>query len=156
MEYGTLSYGGERFEVESIGFEQEYEEVENVFGQIVCVGNDQKYTFESRKLSEKDGIVQPFDIEKVIYNDPATIVLWKDGTKTVVMCGEYDYYDAEKGLLLCIAKKAYGNNGRFNDVIREHAQEEEDVLSPESLADVINAFNDAIFNAAFGGERDGE
>ncbi len=26
------------------------------------------------------------DIEKVIFNDPATIVIWKDKTKTVVKC----------------------------------------------------------------------
>lgn len=61
-----------------------------------------------------------FEIEKVIFNNPATIVLWKDGTKTVVKCSEYDLYDTQTGLLMCIAKKAYGNGGRFNDVIREH------------------------------------
>lgn len=61
-----------------------------------------------------------FGIEKVIFNCPATIVLWEDGTKTVVKCSDGDVYDEEKGLLLCIAKKAYGNNGRFNDVIREN------------------------------------
>ena len=66
------------------------------------------------------GFASEFDIERVIHNEPATVVLWKDGTKTVVKCSEGDEYDPEKGLLLCIAKKAYGNNGRFNDVLREH------------------------------------
>lgn len=65
-----------------------------------------------------------FDIEKVIYNGPATIVLWKDGTKTVVKCRKGDDFDFEKGLLLCIAKKAYGNTGKFNDVIRKHVPTE--------------------------------
>lgn len=46
-------------------------------------------------------------------------VLWDDGTKTVVKCQEYDEFSFEKGLLLCIAKKAYGNTGRFNDILRE-------------------------------------
>lgn len=64
-----------------------------------------------------------FEIEKVIFNKPETIVLWKDGTKTVVKCSEYDLYDPTTGLLMCIAKKAYGNGGRFNDVIREHVTE---------------------------------
>ena len=27
-------------------------------------------------------------IKKVIFHDPATVVFWKDGTKTVVKCGE--------------------------------------------------------------------
>lgn len=57
--------------------------------------------------------------KKVIFNESATIVLWDDGTKTVVKCQEYDEFSFEKGLLLCIAKKAYGNTGRFNDILRE-------------------------------------
>lgn len=60
-------------------------------------------------------------IEKVIFNYPATIVKWADGTKTVVKCQRDDCFDYEPrvGLLYCIAKKAYGNKGNFNDVINE-------------------------------------
>jgi len=43
---------------------------------------------------------------KVIFNPPATIVIWEDGTKTVVKCMEGDTYDAEKGLALCYMKKS--------------------------------------------------
>ena len=43
-------------------------------------------------------------IKKVIFNDPATIVMWNDGTKTVVKCRVGDIFDAEKG----IAKKFIG------------------------------------------------
>ena len=49
-----------------------------------------------------------FEIEKVIFNDLATIVIWNDGTKTVVKCQEGDNFDHEKGLAMCIAKKAIG------------------------------------------------
>lgn len=62
-------------------------------------------------------------VEKVVYNDPATIVIWNDGTKTVVKCHEEDRYDPEKGFLLCCAKKLFGNKGRYNDVMREHVPE---------------------------------
>ena len=31
-----------------------------------------------------------FTIKNVIFNPPATIVFWKDGTKTIVKCGEHD------------------------------------------------------------------
>lgn len=44
--------------------------------------------------------------KKVIFNPPATIVIWEDGTKTIVKCMEGDGYDAEKGLALCYMKKA--------------------------------------------------
>jgi len=54
-------------------------------------------------------------IEKVIFNPPATIVLWSDGTKTVVKCQEGDEWDAEKGLAMAISKKWFYNKGRFND-----------------------------------------
>ena len=47
-------------------------------------------------------------IRKVIFNDPATIVLWSDGTKTVVKCGPEDSYDMEKGLAMAIVKKMTG------------------------------------------------
>lgn len=45
--------------------------------------------------------------ERVIYNDPATIVFWKDGTKTVVKCMEGDTYNPEVGLAMCVCKKLY-------------------------------------------------
>lgn len=43
-------------------------------------------------------------IEKVIFNGPATIVFWKDGTKTVVKYQDVDALDPEKGLAMAIAK----------------------------------------------------
>lgn len=58
------------------------------------------------------------DIVDVIFNDPATIVFWKDGTKTVVKCGEGDIYDPEKGLAMAIAKKHYGNKYSYYNVFQ--------------------------------------
>lgn len=43
-------------------------------------------------------------IKKVIFNDPATIVIWTDGTKTIVKCSEDDIYDPEKWLAMAICK----------------------------------------------------
>lgn len=48
------------------------------------------------------------EIEKVIFNNPATIVLWNDGTKTVVKAQEGDGWDMEKGLAMCVAKRILG------------------------------------------------
>ena len=53
-------------------------------------------------------------IEKVIYNGPATIVKWADGTKTVVKCCEDDMFDPEKGLAMAISKKALGDLKEVN------------------------------------------
>ena len=42
-------------------------------------------------------------IKKVIFNDPATIVFWNDGTKTVVQA-HGDAFDPEKGLAMAICR----------------------------------------------------
>lgn len=57
-------------------------------------------------------------IEKVIFNDPATIVIWKDGTKTVVKAAN-EPFDPEKGLALAIAKKALGNRHDYYDTFKK-------------------------------------
>lgn len=46
--------------------------------------------------------------KRVIFNSPATIVFWKDGSKTVASAHN-EAYDPEKGLAVCFAKKALGN-----------------------------------------------
>lgn len=57
---------------------------------------------------------------KIIFNPPATIVLWKDGSKTVVKCDNKDKFDREKGVALCFMKKALGNKSRqINDILKE-------------------------------------
>lgn len=48
-----------------------------------------------------------FDIKNVIFNDPATIVFWGDGTKTVVKALD-EPYDPEKGLAMAVSKKFFG------------------------------------------------
>lgn len=55
------------------------------------------------------------EVKKVIFNDPATIVYWKDETKTVVKCQEGDDFDPEKGFAMAFIKKCWGNKGNFND-----------------------------------------
>lgn len=61
-------------------------------------------------------------IKKVHFNPPATVVLWADGSKTVVKAQEGDDYDPEKGLAMAISKKALGNKGNFNDVFKKHLE----------------------------------
>ena len=52
-------------------------------------------------------------IDKVVFNDPATIIMWKDGTKTIVKAQDGEIYDPEKGMALAIAKKFLGNKGNY-------------------------------------------
>lgn len=52
-------------------------------------------------------------IEKLIFNGPATIVMWSDGTKTIVKCTENDEFDPEKGVAMAVMKKFFGNRGNY-------------------------------------------
>ena len=49
------------------------------------------------------------DIKRVIFNYPATIVFWADGTKTIVKRKEGDQWDPHAGISAAIAKKFFGN-----------------------------------------------
>ena len=59
------------------------------------------------------------EIKNVIFNDPATIVFWEDGTKTVVKCQDGDEFDPEKGLAMAIVKKAYGNKSNYCNKLKK-------------------------------------
>lgn len=70
-------------------------------------------------------------IVKVIFNEPATIVLWSDNTKTVVKCQEGDTYSKELGLALCIAKMYLGNQSNFNNEFKKWIPTEDDLPKAE-------------------------
>ena len=63
-------------------------------------------------------------ITNVIFNNPATIVFWSDGTKTVVKCDEREEFDPEEGLAMAICKKYFGG-GFYNDIFKKWIPKEE-------------------------------
>lgn len=69
-------------------------------------------------------------IKKVHFNPPMTVVIWEDGTKSIVKCQDGDDYSKETGLALCISKKAFGNKGNFNDIFKKWIPEEEELDIP--------------------------
>lgn len=60
------------------------------------------------------------NIENVIFNDPATIVFWTDGSKTVVKCQNGETFDPEKGLAMAISKKVLGNDYSYYETFAKH------------------------------------
>ena len=73
---------------------------------------------EQRMIRDK------FKIKKVIFNKPATIVFWEDGTKTVVKASG-ENFDKEKGLAMAITKKILGlNKGNYNNIFKKWCKEE--------------------------------
>lgn len=73
----------------------------------------------TKKLWEDRFAKKDSKIVKVIFNNPATIVFWRDNTKTVVKCDPTEQFDPEKGLAMAIAKKALGNKGNYFNEIKK-------------------------------------
>lgn len=68
-------------------------------------------------------------IKNVIFNNPATIVFWADGTKTVVKC-EHEDFDPEKGLAMAIVKKTMADNhSYYNEIFKKWLPKEESVAT---------------------------
>ena len=81
-------------------------------------------------------------IKKVIFNPPATIVLWEDGTKTVVKAQNEDEFDSEKGLAMAISKKALGNKGNYCNEIKKWTEPyEAELFNFHKLVQAVERFN---------------
>lgn len=55
--------------------------------------------------------------KRIIFNNPATVVFWADGTKTVVKTMEGDKFDEYAGFAAALCKKIYGNNSKVKHMI---------------------------------------
>ncbi len=110
-----------------------------------CIKNSH---YEINPVYGKDNLKNTFlgMITKVVFNDPATIVFWNDGSKTVVKCNPEDKFDPEKGLAMACMKKLFGNKGYYNDIFRKWLPEEDEKsLYPKHPDD---AFDVMRFSAA--------
>ena len=70
-------------------------------------------------------LINRLKIEKVIFNNPATIVFWSDGSKTVVKCANEEF-DKEKGLAMAICKRVLGNKGNYFNEFRKWIEYEKE------------------------------
>lgn len=90
-------------------------------------------------------------IKDVKFNDPATIVFWADGTKTVVQCQDDDIFDPEKGLAMAISKKALGNKGNYCNELKKWLPKKEEptiavTIKPFDIDEMSASIKRAIKN----------
>ena len=83
-----------------------------------------------------------FVIDKVLFNPPATIVFWLDGTKTVVKCKEGEEFSEWAGIALCLAKKLYGPN--FHKIFRAHCSDPEKTVNDMTDEEITEAAREAF------------
>ena len=88
-------------------------------------------------------------IDKVIFNPPATIIMWRSGEKTVVKCGDDETFDPEKGLAMAIMKYEMGNKGNYYNQIRDILEEQSEYHMTEWLSEHDKAFNNPIVREHF-------
>ena len=104
-------------------------------------------------------------VNHIIFNPPATIVFWDDGTKTVVKCMEDQPYEKYAGFAMACMKKMFGSTSRAKAIMKECDEDEikaaaeelnpnpnpkKNVSKPKfiDLKQLINAFADAVKNVA--------
>lgn len=62
--------------------------------------------------------------KRVIYSGRATIVIWDDGTKTVVKCSRHDDWSPDAGFLWALGERVYGSKAQLVKAMKEHASYE--------------------------------
>lgn len=62
-------------------------------------------------------------IRQIIFSGPKTIVIWSDGSKTIVSCSKDDTYDDYIGFCAAVAKKMFGSTSQVKKVIDKYIKE---------------------------------
>lgn len=83
----------------------------------------------------------------VIFNDPATIIIWADGSKTVVKCRDGEEFDPEKGLAMAISKKVLGNKYDYYDVFKKYIGKYRKKKFRDALKKAMEITPDAIIRS---------
>lgn len=76
-------------------------------------------------------------VKEVIYNNPATIIIWKDGTKTIVR-NHNEEFDEEKGFAMAYLKKIFGGRSEYMKFIK-NAKRQEKKLIIKDIEDCVNS-----------------
>lgn len=66
------------------------------------------------------GFLSP-DVVRVIFNPPATIVFWIDGTKTVVKCAEGEKFDPYTGFCYAFTERYFGPLSHIKKVCQKRS-----------------------------------
>ena len=90
--------------------------LENIFTEI----GGKKFEIGTIASPKYLGVTE-IGIDRIIYNEPATVVFWRDRTKTVVKCMEGEPFDKYAGFCAALAKKIYGSTSRAKKTVRARA-----------------------------------
>lgn len=70
--------------------------------------------------------MKKLDVKKIIFSGPKTIVLWDDGTKTIVSMSKNETkFDPEAAFCAAYTKKMFGSNSKIKRIIKEKSNIEQ-------------------------------
>ena len=119
------------------------------------VKENEKNMDERRLMNAQYGVASTYKPKKVIYDEAAgvTVVLWMDGTKTIVRAAEGEEHDAYLGYCIALAKKMHGTNSALKrDLEKVLVVKEDKKLNiplptmnglADKLVEVMQKFNNA-------------
>lgn len=82
---------------------------------------------KERKFAERGtDEMKNVDVKKIIFSGPKTIVLWTDGTKTIVSMSKDELrFDPEAAFCAAYTKKMFGSNSKIKRIIEQKSNFEE-------------------------------
>ena len=84
-------------------------------------------------------------IEKVIFNGDRTIILWNDGTKTMVKCADDEEFDYYSGFCAAVTKKIFGSTANAQRFMESKMVDQNSKEKPfNSLRDTLNSFKEGV------------
>jgi len=102
------------------------------------------YWFNESSLAvipECDAVTE-LSVKQIIYSGPKTVVIWSDGSKTIISCSETDTYDQYAGFCAAVTKKMFGSNSNIKKIIDKYAKVDRPMFSNnKSKLSKIRFFN---------------
>ena len=83
--------------------------------------------------------------KKIIFSGPKCIVLWLDGTKTIVSCSENDKWDEYAAYCAALAKKIYGTTSAVHREVDKKSNAKEYREAQAASPDFRKAIAEAIY-----------
>lgn len=83
---------------------------------------------------------------KIIFNPPATVCFFLDGSKVVVKCADDEEFVEEEGVMACIVKKIFASRNAFKKAVKEaYRQPKEEKKSKEGQDNIATITVDETF-----------
>ena len=127
---------------------------QNEVGTVADVGSTKNLEKEINDMDERrlNGVASTYKPKKVIYDETAgvTVVLWMDGTKTIVRAAEGEGHDAYLGYCIALAKKMHGTNSALKRdldkvlVVKEDKKLNISMPSPPSIKELADKVTEVM------------